>query len=165
MFANDAYPSKTFIVNPFGANSTLTSTLTTDGLLWHMLGQPSDDADAYAAFFPRVEAYVRTLQNIPSSTPLKVASVTARATDTQDLSAAASKVLRWNGMSLAQNAAAGHQEPAHRPGKSDSQALDLGWRRIHIPLGLRAAAPARTAESPANRLAAEPHRPFHPCPA
>ncbi|MBV9946428.1 MAG: hypothetical protein JOZ69_06250, partial [Myxococcales bacterium] len=106
MFLNDALPNNVFVVNAFGANSTLTS-IATKGLLWHMLGQPSDDAPAYQAFFPRVEAYVRTLQNIPAGTPIKVATVTANATDTQDLASAVSQVLTWNGgKTVTQNAQA-----------------------------------------------------------
>jgi hypothetical protein len=110
-FVNDAYPNKTFVVNPFGADSTLTS-LQTDGLLWHMLGQPSDNAAAYAAFFPRLESYARTSENLGTTsdggaTPLRVATVTANATVTQDLAAAVLPVLNWNGQSVAQNTAAG----------------------------------------------------------
>ena len=115
-FVNDFFPASTFIINPFGANSTIVSpALTTNGLLWHMLGQPGDSAPAYAAFFPRVEAYARSLQNLvtvssdggTTPTPMRVASVTANATDTQDLATAVEAVLQWNGQSLAQNTAAG----------------------------------------------------------
>jgi hypothetical protein len=84
-------------MNPFGADSTLTS-LPTNGLLWHMLGQPSDLTSAYAALFPRVEAYVRSAQGIPAGTPMRVASVTATsATVTNDLAKAVDGVLTWNG--------------------------------------------------------------------
>jgi hypothetical protein len=102
MFQNDAYPN-VFVINPFGANSTLTA-LTTGGMLWHMLGQPSDYAPAYAAFFPRMEPYVRSLQNLGAA-PMRVATVTARAIDTLDLLAAVQPVIRWNGQSFAQNSA------------------------------------------------------------
>jgi hypothetical protein len=86
-----------FFMNPFGADSSLTS-LPTNGLLWHMLGQPSDLASAYAAFFPRVEAYVRTLQGIPAGTPMKVATISATSpTVTLDLAKAVEGVLTWNG--------------------------------------------------------------------
>jgi hypothetical protein len=113
-FVNDFFPASTFVINPFGADSTLVS-LTTNGLLWHMLGQPGDSAPAYAAFFPRVEAYVRGTQNLGSvssdggtiPTPIRVATVTSDATDTQDLATAVEAVLQWNGQSLAQNTAAG----------------------------------------------------------
>ena len=113
-FVNDFGPASTFVINPFGADSTLVSpSLTTNGLLWHMLGQPGDVAPAYAAFFPEVEAYVRAAQNLASSdggtvpTGLRLATVTANATDAQDLATAVEAVLQWNGQSLAQNAAAG----------------------------------------------------------
>jgi hypothetical protein len=94
---NLAGGSNIFFMNPFGADSTLTS-LPTHELLWHMLGQPSDMASAYAAFFPRVEAYVRATQNIPAGTPMKVATITATSpTVTLDLRAAVDNVLTWNG--------------------------------------------------------------------
>jgi hypothetical protein len=97
-FENIALPNNIFVINPFGANTTLTS-LTTNGLLWHMLGQPSDYAPAYQALFPRIEAYVRSAaeQNIPAGTALRVATVTANATDTQDLAGAVEALLTWNG--------------------------------------------------------------------
>jgi hypothetical protein len=115
-FSNDFGPASTFVINPFGANSTIVApTLTTNGLLWHMLGQASDSAPAYAAFFPRAEAYVRSLQNLVTATsdggttptPIRVATITANATDTQDLATAVENILQWNGQSLAQNTAAG----------------------------------------------------------
>jgi hypothetical protein len=115
-FVNDFFPASTFVINPFGANSTIVSpTLTTNGLLWHMLGQASDSAAAYAAFFPRVETYVRTTQNLTkvasdggtTPVPMRVATVTANATDTQDLATSVEDILQWNGQTLAQNTAAG----------------------------------------------------------
>ena len=128
-FLNDLYPGGTFTINAFSANSSIVPpTLTTDGLLWHMLGQPGDSAPAYAAFFPRVESYVRGLQNLgsPSAdagseagdggdggdagaawTPLRVATVTGNATDTEDLAGAVMQVLQWNGQSKDANATAG----------------------------------------------------------
>jgi hypothetical protein len=112
MFTNDAHGNgnNTFVINPFSWDSTLTS-LTTDGLLWHMLGQPSDNDTAYAALMSRVEPYARSLQNLGATTdggaPLRVATVTAKATVTQDLAAAALKVMRWNGQSSDQNFTAG----------------------------------------------------------
>jgi len=115
-FVNDFGPASTFVINPFGANSTIVSpTLATNGLLWHMLGEPSDSVPAYTAFFPRVEAYVRSTQNLmaaasdggTTAAPIRLATVTANATDTQDLATAVEAVLQWNGQSLAQNTAAG----------------------------------------------------------
>ncbi len=85
-----------FFINPYGADSQLTG-LPTNGLLWHILGQPSDLAPAYSAFFPSVEAYVRRAQGLSASTPMRVAAVTANSTDTLDLAKAAKAVLTWNG--------------------------------------------------------------------
>ncbi|MDP9149859.1 MAG: hypothetical protein M3O36_07985 [Myxococcota bacterium] len=106
MFIKDAQPNKVFVINPYGADSTLTS-LPTDQLLWHMLGQPSDNAAAYGAVFSRLEAYVRSSQSLAPSTPIRLATVTANATVTQDLAAAVLPLLRWNGQTVDQNQAAG----------------------------------------------------------
>ncbi len=92
----DASAPPVFFMNPFGADSTLTS-LTTNYLLWHMLGQPSDVAPAYAAFFPRVEAYLRSTTALGPTTPMKVATVTSNSIDTNDLASAVKSVLTWNG--------------------------------------------------------------------
>ena len=94
--SGDAAAPSVFFINPFGADSHLTS-LTTDYLLWHMLGQPSDLASAYAAFFPRVESYLRNTTSLGPTTPMKVATVTSNSTDTLDLAAAVDNVLTWNG--------------------------------------------------------------------
>jgi len=90
--------SDIFVINPFSADSNLTS-LTTSGLLWSMLGQPGDVAPAYAAFLPVLETYVRTspLWNLGSTAPMKIATVTANATDLDDLASAVEPVLVWNG--------------------------------------------------------------------
>jgi hypothetical protein len=87
---------KVFFMNPFGADRTLTS-LPTDGLLWHMLGQPSDLVPAYQALFPRVEAYVRATRGLGPSTPMRVATVTPQSTLPLDLNAAVDPVLAWTG--------------------------------------------------------------------
>jgi hypothetical protein len=90
--------SDIFLINPFGVDSNLTS-LTANNLLWHMLGAPGDNAPAYAAFMPLVESYIRHNPpwNLPAGTPLRVATVTAQSTVTNDLAAAVEDVLVWNG--------------------------------------------------------------------
>jgi hypothetical protein len=93
--SNAATSKKLFFMNPYGADSTLTS-LPTGGLLWHILGQPSDLAAAYGAAFPRVEAYVRTLAGLGSN-PMKVATVTPNSTLPHDLNTAVNPVLAWTG--------------------------------------------------------------------
>jgi hypothetical protein len=100
IFSTYAEPDKNdiFIINPFSADPTL-AVLSTGGLMWHMLGQPGDDAPAYAAFLPLVENYIRTRPpwNFGPTAPIKVATVTASATATNDLAKAAKAVLTWNG--------------------------------------------------------------------
>ncbi|MDP9002821.1 MAG: hypothetical protein M3O46_22255, partial [Myxococcota bacterium] len=86
-----------FVINAFSFDSTFTS-ISTNNLLWHMLGQPGDTAAAYGAFLPLVESYVRTRApwNLGTTAPLKVATVTANAIALNDLAAAVSPVLTWN---------------------------------------------------------------------
>lgn len=101
-YASANTPSKSvFMINPFGADSTLTSsTLQTNGLLWHMLGSPVDTAPAYAAFLPLVEKYIRNNPpwNLGPTAPMKIDVVKApSATGTSDLASAVEKVLVWNG--------------------------------------------------------------------
>jgi hypothetical protein len=101
-----------FFINPLSADSTLVPpSLTTNGLLWHMLGQPGDVTPAYAAFMPLVENHIRNTApwNLGSSAPLRVAVATANATATNDLAAAVKKVLTWNGgKNVTQNTASGN---------------------------------------------------------
>jgi hypothetical protein len=99
-----------FVINALAADSTLTA-LPTQGLLWHMLGQPSDNATAYAAFLPLVEAYIRKTApwNLGNTAPLRVATVTANATATNNLAKAVGDVLTWNGgLNVTQNGANGN---------------------------------------------------------
>jgi hypothetical protein len=105
-----------FFMNPFGADTSITPpALQTNGLLWHMLGEPSDTAAAYAAFFPYVERYVRNTPTIGNggpdagARPLRVATFTAQATDLLDLAAAVEPLLTWNGgQTIAQNMQSGN---------------------------------------------------------
>ncbi len=108
-FTRDAFPTKTLVINPLGADSTIVPPgLTTDGLLWHMLGQPSDWAPAYGSFFPVLESYVRGLHGLGSA-PMKVAAVTsANSVVLADLADATKPLLFWNGQSLASNQTAGY---------------------------------------------------------
>jgi hypothetical protein len=136
-----------FFINPFGADGTLTS-LNTQGMLWHMLGQSSDTAPAYAALFPIVEAYVRNNPNniswwksplwIPSAAsikdagadagadgaadagpvPIRVLGVIAHATVTDQLEAAVESVLTFNGESVAANTADGNYQVCVIPASS-----------------------------------------------
>jgi len=100
MFVNDALPNNVFVVNPFGADSTLTGLSPGTVMLWHMLGQPRDNAPAYAGVMPRIEALLRSRG---LTGPLRVAVVTANATVTLDLANAAQAVMTWNGVTVGQN--------------------------------------------------------------
>jgi hypothetical protein len=87
-----------FVVNPFGADSTLTA-LARGQQLWHMLGTPNDMAPAYRALIPRIETYLRNTPpwSLGATNPLRVATVTANATVLTDLAGAvATQPITWN---------------------------------------------------------------------
>lgn len=90
----------TFMINPLGADSYLTTPpFKTDGLLWHMLGAPTDMVPAYGAFMPLVERYVRhnAPWNLGDTAPMKVATVAAPNELLSDLANGVNPVLTWNG--------------------------------------------------------------------
>jgi hypothetical protein len=95
----DASTPKVLFINPFGSDG-LFPVNKEQGLLWSLLGQPSDVTQAYQAFFPLVESYVRQMQNIMpeadgGTAPLRVASMTPNSADPQQLSASVQKALAW----------------------------------------------------------------------
>jgi hypothetical protein len=110
MFQNDAFPANVFVVDSLASDPTFNS-ITTDQLLWHMLGQPGDAAPAYAAFIPVLENYLRNNapQPIGPTAPLKIATITANSTATFALASAVEAVLTWNGgKTIAQNGSANY---------------------------------------------------------
>jgi hypothetical protein len=98
----DASAPTVLFINPFGSNDTF-ARVNTRSLLWSLLGQPSDVTQAYQAFFPWVEAYVRKTQNLVATDdggalpPMRVATVTSASTDPQQLSDAVIPILTWGG--------------------------------------------------------------------
>jgi ABC-type branched-subunit amino acid transport system substrate-binding protein len=56
-FVEHALPEQVFVLNPGFADNTLTS-LATDGLFWHMIGDIRDVAPAYAPVVQRAENYI-----------------------------------------------------------------------------------------------------------
>lgn len=92
--------SKTFTISPYGADSTLTSQ--NDGLLWHMLGEPSDLVPTYEALFGLLEPYVQTKIGA-GPTALRVATISGDTTVETDLAESVTATLSWNGKSLKEN--------------------------------------------------------------
>ncbi len=98
----DASAPTVLFINPFGSDD-LFAPIQTQGLLWSLLGQPADVTQAYQAFFPWVEAYVRRTQNLTAADggappSLRIATVTSNSADTQQLSLAVQKALDWNAL-------------------------------------------------------------------
>jgi hypothetical protein len=112
-FGSFTLPSTNLLfIDAFGANSRVEPpALTTNGLLWHMLGQPGDVAPAYVSFLPLLEGYMRRTApwNLGSTAPLKVATVTSANTiETGDLQFAVQDNLTWNGVDFATNSNNGY---------------------------------------------------------
>jgi hypothetical protein len=100
MFSNYGFQTNAnlFVVNPFGADSTLTA-LARGQQFWHMLGTPNDMAPAYRALIPRIETYLRNTApwSLGAAGTMRVATVTANATVLTDLAGAvATQPITWN---------------------------------------------------------------------
>jgi hypothetical protein len=109
---DNATPSaNVFFMNAYGTNSTLQPpSLTTNGLLWSMLGAPGDVAPAYDAFLPLLQNYMQQVPPWNLTRPLKVAFVTSQATDLLNLAKAVKDTITWNGgLTVAQNHANGNE--------------------------------------------------------
>jgi hypothetical protein len=103
----------TFIINPFGSDSSILPPSLDVGagnssLLWHMLGQPGDVADAYAAFFPRFEAYARTKLSLTTEATRVATVLGDGAIVTTNLQAATAPKIKFNGLSINDNFTAGN---------------------------------------------------------
>jgi hypothetical protein len=95
-----------FFLSPIGATSAL-ATLTDQGLMWHMLGQPADFAPSYSKLLELSESYVRRLRGV-SERPLRVAMVTTTDAFDSGLANEAIKQLRFNGKNTVENETAGN---------------------------------------------------------
>jgi hypothetical protein len=100
-----------FYLSPVGVTSVLTAEeFEDDGLIWNLLGQPSDFADAYAKLLTHVEAHVRRERSLPDPQldPLKVALVSSSDVFNDELAEYVFRRLHWNGSPAPLNAEAGN---------------------------------------------------------
>jgi hypothetical protein len=92
-----------FYLSPTGATRTLVDEAD-DGLLWNLLGQPSDLAPTYAKLLTLAEHYVNVQRSLTK--PLRVALVTTTDAFDAELASFVEPVLTFNKQSTTLNAAA-----------------------------------------------------------
>lgn len=98
LFVDHALPSGTFVINPGFADNSLTS-LSTQGLFWHVIGDIRDVAPTYVPLLQRVEAYLR-----PGLTgDLRVAMVVAERYAEESIANTMVGDLVFNGKSVSEN--------------------------------------------------------------
>ncbi|HEY2515392.1 MAG TPA: hypothetical protein VGI39_31205 [Polyangiaceae bacterium] len=98
-FVNYALPNSAFVINPGFADNTLTS-LTTAGLLWHVIGDIRDVAPAYRPLVTRTETYLRAGG---ATGDLKVAMLVTNRYAEQSIADTVTPLLQWNGKSVTDN--------------------------------------------------------------
>ena len=76
------------------------------GLIWNMLGQPSDLAPTYAKLLTLAEAYIKVQRSLTA--PLRVALVTTTDAFDSELASFVEPVLTFNGVSITKNSDAGN---------------------------------------------------------
>ena len=98
LFVDYALPTGTFVINPGFADNSLTS-LSSDGLFWHVIGDIRDVAPAYGPLLQRVETYVRG----DSTEDLRVGMLVADRYAEQNIMDEIVPVLEFNGKSVSDN--------------------------------------------------------------
>ena len=93
-----------FYLSPTAATRTLVD-YPDGGLIWNLLGQPSDLAPTYAKLLTLTESYVKTQRSLTA--PLRVALVTTTDAFDSELASFVEPVLTFNGQSTSMNSDAG----------------------------------------------------------
>jgi hypothetical protein len=105
-FGEFGQSTDTFFLTPFGANPALAGH-PDKGLLWHMLGLPSQLAPTYVALVKRLEA--RLKEQRPALTNIKIAVIESGSGFDDELSRQVRDGLRFNGdKTVTENRDAGH---------------------------------------------------------
>jgi hypothetical protein len=99
--------SQTFYLSPVVATRTVVQ-LKDDGLVWNLLGQPSDSAPTYAELLRLTERRLRGVLPLPSEEKLRVALVTTTDAYDEELARYVTPALTFNGESSSVNEAAGY---------------------------------------------------------
>jgi ABC-type branched-subunit amino acid transport system substrate-binding protein len=95
-FVDHALPEQRFVINPGFADNSLTS-ISSDGLFWHVIGDIRDVAPAYPPLLSRIESF------IASPTPIRVAMVVSKRFAEQSIADTLTPLLEFNGKSVVEN--------------------------------------------------------------
>lgn len=95
-FVERALPKHSLVLNPGFADNSLTS-LSSEGLFWHMIGDVRDVAPAYVPLLARIEAY------LANPGPIRVAVLVSKRYAEQSIADTLSPLLRFNGKSVLDN--------------------------------------------------------------
>ena len=97
-FVEYALPKQILVMNPGFADNTLTS-LSSNGLFWHVIGDIRDVGPAYVPLLERIEAY------LARSEPLRVAMLVSKRYGEESIANTITPDLVFNGKSVTENAA------------------------------------------------------------
>lgn len=95
-FVNHAVDKSVLVMNPGFADNSLTS-LSTQGLFWHVIGDIRDVAPAYVPLLSRVETFLAKTE------PLRVAMLVSKRYAEQSIAETITPLLRFNGKSVIDN--------------------------------------------------------------
>lgn len=95
-FVDHAIDSQILVMNPGFADNTLTS-LSTNGLFWHMIGDIRDVAPPYVPLLARIETY------LAQSEPLRVAMLVSKRYAEESIADSITPNLKFNGKSVTDN--------------------------------------------------------------
>lgn len=95
-FVDHAIDKQVLVVNPGFADNTLTS-LSTDGLFWHVIGDIRDVGPAYVPLLTRIETY------LAAAAPLRVAMLVSKRYAEESIANTITPALTFNGKSVTDN--------------------------------------------------------------
>lgn len=96
LFVDHALGKQILVMNPGFADNTLTS-LTTEGLFWHVIGDIRDVGPAYVPLLARIESYLKL------TPPLRVAMLVSKRYAEESIANTITPNLRFNGKSVTEN--------------------------------------------------------------
>lgn len=95
-FVDHALDKQILVINPGFSDNTLTS-ISTDGLFWHMIGDIRDVGPAYVPLLARIERYLAL------SEPLRVAMLVSKRYSEESIANTITPALRFNDQSVTEN--------------------------------------------------------------
>ncbi|MGC4064747.1 MAG: hypothetical protein QM784_08915 [Polyangiaceae bacterium] len=95
-FVDRALDKQVLVVNPGFSDNTLTS-LSTNGLFWHMIGDVRDVGPAYVPLLTRIESHLAL------SEPLRVAMLVSKRYAEESIANTITLALRFNGKTVTEN--------------------------------------------------------------